>query len=117
MTEEQRLNIADTIDGSKKFMNLVKNYSKIEIIDKGSSIISAVVMIIVVIAISTILLFCVCMALYHTLLIKTNDPVFSYMIMGLGLLLLCVILIMLRRHIILNPIIKLLSNIMFKEDK
>ncbi len=116
MTNHQIQEISDTIDESKKFVNLVKNYSKIEIVDKGSSIISIIITIIVVIAIMTIILFCICMAIYHTLLIKTEDPVFSYLMIGGGLLLFCLIIILLRKHLILNPVIKLLADILFKES-
>ena len=116
MTEEQRIEFAETIDKSKKFLHLVKNYSKIELLDKGSSIISAIIMIIIIISIAAIILFCGCMALYHILLLKTGDPVFSYLMIGLGLLFLVVIFLLLRKHIVLNPVIKLLSKILFKEE-
>ena len=50
MADYQNEDIAKTIDDSKKVVQLVKDYSKMELLDKGSSILTGVILIIVVIS-------------------------------------------------------------------
>lgn len=109
--------IAKTIADGKNFLQLVKNYSKMEVVDKGSSILSTVILIIVVIALATISIFCLCMACYHWLHSKTNDPVLSFSIIALVLLFICTLIILLKKSLIESPIIKMLnSKLSDKED-
>ena len=68
MSEIDNIDIQDTIDEGKRLSNLIKDYTKLELIDKGSSILSTLIIIIVIIAIATIAIFCFCMSLYHFLL-------------------------------------------------
>lgn len=114
---EFKEDISKTVDEGKRWANLLKDYSKMEIIDKGSSIISTLILIIVLIALLTIAIFCLCMALYHCLLTKTADPVLSYSIIALSLIFVCSLILLLRKKIIENPLIRYLSNIFFKNDK
>lgn len=115
MAEYDNEDIVKTIDEGKKFINLVKDYSKLELIDKGSSIISMVILVITIIALSTIAIFCLCMALYHCIVAKTNDPALSYSIITLALLLVCLIIIIARKSLIDNKVIKYLSNLFFNK--
>ena len=115
MADYQNEDIAKTIDDSKKVFQLVKDYSKMELLDKGSSILTGVILIIVVISLSAIAVFCLCMALYHCLLSKTNDPVLSYAIIALSLLFICALIVLLKKVLIENPVIKFISNILFKK--
>ena len=108
--------IQNTIDEGKRLVTLIKDYSKLEIIDKGSSLLSTLIIIVIIIAIVAIALFCFCMALYHFLLAKTNDPVLSYSIIGFALLFLCSLVILLRKPLIENPLIKFLDSILFKSN-
>ena len=117
MDENTEKDIAKTIDEGKRLIKLVKNYSKMEVIDKGASIISALILIIVVIALATIAVFCLSMALYHWLMSKTNDSILSFSIIALALLFICTLIILLKKSLIESPIIKLLNKIFSsKED-
>ena len=117
MAEYDNEEIVKTIDEGKKFIHLVEDYSKLELIDKGSSIISMVILVITIIALSTIAIFCLCMALYHCIVAKTHDPVLSYSIITLALLLVCLIVIIARKSVIENKVIKFLSKTLFNKIK
>ena len=116
MSSHDNIDIQNTIDEGKRLTNLIKDYTKLELIDKGSSLLSTLIIIIVIIAIVAIAIFCFCMALYHFLLAKTGDPCLSYSIIGIALLFLCSIIILLRKPLIENPLIKYLSNVLFKRN-
>lgn len=103
-------NISDTVDEGKKLLQLVKSYSKMEILDKGSSVLSSVILIIIVLALATIAVFCLCMALYHWLLSKTDDPILSYSIISLTILFLCLVILILKNSIIKSPITRMLHK-------
>ena len=49
------------------------------------------------------------------LLSKTNDPVLSYAIIALSLLFICALIVLLKKVLIENPVIKFISNILFKK--
>ncbi len=117
MAEYDNEDIKKTIEEGKRLSSLVEDYVKLELVDKGSSIISKLIIIIVIIAISTIALFCLCMALYHCLLAKTQDPILSYSIIGFFLLFICAIIILMRKSLIENPIIRFLSRTLFNGNQ
>ncbi len=117
MTEQNNNDIKQTVEESKHLSNLYKDYLKLEIIDKGSAIFSTLVLIVVIIAIATIAVFCICMAIYHSLVVKTNDPVLSYSIIALSLLFICLIIILLRKKLIDNALIRLFSKVLFNGKK
>ena len=117
MTEQNNNDIKQTIEESKRLSSLYKDYLKLEIIDKGSSLFSTLVLIIAIIALATIAIFCICMAIYHSLVIKTNDPILSYSIIALSLLFICLIIILLRKKLIDNTLIKLFSKVLFNGEK
>lgn len=116
MNENSEKGIARTIDEGKNFIHLVKNYSKMVAVEKGSSILSTVILIIVVISIATIAVFCLCMACYHWLKSKNNDPVLSFSIIAIGLLFLCTLIILLKKTLIESPVIKMLNKKLSDKD-
>lgn len=110
MEEYAEKEIKKTIEEGKRLVNLVNNYSKMELVDKGSSLLSTLFLTIIVISLATISVFCLCMALYHWLKSKTDDPVLSYSIIALSLLFLCTIIILLKKAFIETPVIKMLNR-------
>ena len=110
MDEIAEKEIKKSIEEGKKLVNLVNNYSKMELVDKGSSLLSTIFLVIIVISLATISIFCLCMALYHWLRSKTDDPVLSYSIIALALLFLCTLIILLKRTFIETPVIKMLNR-------
>jgi hypothetical protein len=110
MDEYTEKEIKQTIEEGKRFVNLVNQYSKMELVDKGSSLLSMIFLIIIVVSLATISIFCLCMALYHWLQSKTNDPVLSYSIIALALLFLCTLIILLKKSFIEAPVIKMLNR-------
>ncbi len=110
MEDNTKNDIAKTIEEGKNLVQLVKNYSKMEIVDKGSSILSTVILIIIIIAIGTIAIFCLCMAFYHWLKSKTNDPILSFSIIAIFLLFLCTLIILFKKTLIESPIIKMINK-------
>ncbi len=117
MDETIEKEIAKTIDDGKDFVKLVKNYSKMEIVDKGSSILSTLILIIIIIAIGTIAVFCLCMAVYHWLKSKNNDPILSYSIIALALLFICTLTVLLKKHLIESPLIRMMNKSMSGKDE
>lgn len=116
MNESTEKDIARTIDEGKNLMQLVKNYSKMVVVEKGSSVISALILIIVVISLATIAVFCLCMACYHWLKSKNNDPVLSFSIIAMGLLFLCTLIILLKKTLIESPVVRILNKKLSDKD-
>ena len=110
MEEYAEKEIKKTIEEGKRLVNLVNNYSKMELVDKGSSLLSTLFLTIIVISLATISVFCLCMALYHWLKSKTDDPVLSDSMIALSLLFLCTIIILLKKAFIETPVIKMLNR-------
>ena len=105
------------IGDGKRLVKLAKDYSRMEIIDKGSSIISSIILALVIISLATIAVFFLCMALYHSLNNKVNDPVLSYSILAIGILFLCVLVLLLKKTLISKPTIKMLNTKLFSQSE
>jgi len=113
MAEYNNEDIEYTVVKGRELTSLLRDYIKLEVIDKGSSLLTFLLTIILVIAFATIAIFCLCMAFYHYLLQATNNPILSYSIIGLIFLVICLLILLLRKSLIENRLIKFLSNKLF----
>ncbi len=109
-------NFKDLIAEIKKYLELQKEYTKIEITEKLSILISLLTMCMVFILIGTIALLFFSFALAHYMAQFVGGLGASLSIMGGVLILLILIIYLVRKKLILNPMINFLARLFLNDS-
>ena len=105
-----------TVDEGKHMLRLVQRYAKLELTDKMSAIITMLVLIVLVSIFSIVALFFIGMFVVTELNTLLNNMALSYAITGVALLLLCILIVLLRKAIIERPVTKQMKSMFFQDE-
>ena len=110
-------NIKELFSEIRKYLVLQKEYGKVEMTEKLSAIMSAMVMGGVVLILSAIALFYLSLGAAYMLAEQVGGMGWSLLIMAGALLLILLIVYLNRKRWIYNPIINFLANLFLNDSK
>lgn len=105
------------LDDGKHLAELVRQYAKLELADKTARILTTATLLAVMISIGALVLLCITLACVQAVEQLTANKILSYAIVALALILLMAIIALLRREIIIRPIVRKVMSIFFKQSK
>lgn len=101
----------------KKYLELQKEYTKIEITEKLAILLSTLIMILVLIILCMVALFYLLFALAYVLEPVVGGLMVSFSIIaGINLLLIAIVIIF-RKKFIINPMVNFLANLFLTDSK
>jgi hypothetical protein len=109
--------VQQTIDDGKRWWRLVQRYAKLEAADKLSSIVGALVLGAILLVFVLIAIGCLSIFAAHRLTVLTGDLALSYALVGVGWLLLCVLVLLVRKALIVRPLQKKFQHSFFKDER
>ena len=95
----------------RKYIDLQKEYTKLEITEKLTKIFSTLIMVFILIALGMLALFYSLFALAYLLAPALGSLAASFGIIVLILLVICVIIAIFRKELIIHPVVNYLANI------
>lgn len=100
----------------KKYLKLQKEYTKLEITEKLSILLSALVLLSVVIILCMVALFYLSFALAYILDPLVGGLMVSFSIIAAFHLLLVLLVITFRKKLIINPMVNFIAGLFFEND-
>lgn len=113
---QSRQNVQQAVDEGKQLWSLVQKYAKLELVERLTSIYTALILGGVLFVICSIALYCFCMYLVHVLEAQTENLALSFAIVGFALLLIGFLVFCFRNTLIIRPIIKSLIKDNFADE-
>jgi len=101
----------------KKYMELQKDYVKFELTEKLTIIFSTLILIAVVITLSIVVLFYLSLSLAHFLAPYVGGLTVGYLIVAGIFLVLTGILYLLRKKLIITPLVNFFANLFLNDSK
>ena len=108
--------LQSTLNDGKQIAKLARRYAKLEVTEKLSSVTSTLVLIAIITAVGMIALFCIGMFFVTELGNLTGNMAWGYAIVGLFFLLLCLIILLVRKALIDSPIRRSMISKFFKDE-
>lgn len=112
MNESSTTKIRQLIQEVKIYLELQKDYLRLELTEKLTLIISALVLIIALVILGMVVLFFLFISLAHLLAPYVGGLAGSYAIIAGVVLLIIILIYLLRNKIIVNPIVNLFAKIL-----
>jgi len=109
--------VQQTIDDGKRWWQLVQRYAKLEAADKLSSIVGALVLGAILLVFILIAIGCLSIYAAHRLTTMTGDIALSYALIGMGWLVVCVLVMLVRKSLIVRPLQKKFQHSFFKDER
>lgn len=101
----------------KKYLNLQKEYAKLEITEKLTTLLSALVLLLVVVIFGMVALFYLSFALAYVLGPHVGGLMVSFSIIACFHILLIILVIVFRKKLIINPMVNFIAGLFFDNDK
>lgn len=95
----------------KKYLELQKEYTKLEIIEKLSILLSTFILVVLVVTLSVVVLFHLSFSLVYVLLPLVGSLITSYAIIACFHILLIILLVLFRKKFIINPTVKFIAKL------
>lgn len=100
----------------KKYVDLQKDYIKLELTEKLTAIFSALILGLLIVLLSIVILFYLSLSLAHLLAPHVGGLSVAYLIIAGIVILLIVLLYVLRKSLIINPIVNFLANLFLNDS-
>jgi len=112
--QEPSINFQQLYDDVKKYVELQTEYIKVEFVEKLTILLSALLIIALILVLAIAALFYLFFSLAYAL-----EPVLGSLALSFGIIsgiyaALIVIFVLLRRQIVINPLVKFLTNLFLK---
>ena len=104
-------NIRELIQDCKTYLEMQKEYTKLELTEKLTVIFSAVVLIILLTLLTIVVLFYLSVSLALYLAPLVGGLIVSFAIIAGVIVLLMLVIYLLRKHIIVNPLVNFFAKI------
>lgn len=101
----------------KRYIQLQFEYTKVEAVEKITILLSTLLVVGLVIALSLVVLFYLCFALAYALEPVLGSLALSFVLVSAIYILLIVLLVIFRKKIIVNPLVRFLSRLFLKNDE
>ena len=95
----------------KKYLELQKEYTKLEIIEKTSQLLSTLLLVLLLITLGVVVLFHLSFTLVYVLARLVGGLMMSFALITCFHILLIVLLVSFRRRLIINPITKFIAKL------
>lgn len=95
----------------KKYLELQKEYTKLEVTEKISIMLSTFILVVLVITLSVVVLFHLSSALVYILAPLVGGLMMSYLIIACFHILLIILLVAFRKKFIINPTVKFIARL------
>ena len=95
----------------KKYLELQKEYTKLEVTEKLSILLSTFILVVLVVTLSVVVLFHLSSALVYVLAPLVGGLMASYALIACFHILLIVLLIIFRKQLIINPTVKFIAKL------
>lgn len=95
----------------KKYLELQKEYTKLEIIEKLSKLLSTLLLVLLLVTLSVVVLFHLSFTLVYVLAPLVGGLMISFALITCFHILLVVLLVILRKKLIINPITKFIAKL------
>lgn len=102
------------IEEISRLISLKKEYLKLDILEKGGLLLSNMVLIIAALLLGCFALLCLSFALAYLLGAWLGSFILAFLIVALLYIVLIIILIRCKETLVINPIIRILANSIFK---
>lgn len=106
-------NLQQLFSEFKKYLILQKEYTKLEITEKLSILLSALVLLLVVIILGMVALFYLSFALAYILASLVGGLMISFSIIACFHFLLILLIIIFRKRLIINPMVNFIAGLFF----
>lgn len=97
----------------RKYLNLQKEYTKLEVTEKLSILLSTLILLLVVITLGMVALFYLSFALAYVLAPLVGGLMGSFGILACFHILLIILIIVFRKRFIINPLINFIAGLFF----
>ena len=108
--------IKDLISDFKQYLRLQKEYTQLEITEKLSILLSTLITIIVLIILSTVVLFYLTLSFAFLIAPYIGGMVSSFAIIAILYIILILITISCKKKLIINPMVRFLANLFITND-
>lgn len=95
----------------KKYLQLQKEYTKLEIIEKLSKLLSTLLLVLLLVTLSVVVLFHLSFTLVYVLAPLVGGLMISFALITCFHILLVALLVILRKKLIINPITKFIAKL------
>lgn len=95
----------------KKYLELQKEYTKLEITEKLSILLSTLILVLLVVILSVVVLFHLSFTLVYVLAPLVGGLIASYALIACFHILLIVLLVLFRKKLIINPTVKFIAGL------
>ncbi|MCD7901292.1 MAG: phage holin family protein [Bacteroides sp.] len=110
-------NVRELIQDFKKYLQLQKEYTQLEITEKVTTIISSILLITIMAILGMIVLFYLSLAFVYLLAPYVGGLIVSFTITAGIVLLVMLMAYVFRQHLIITPLVNFLANIFAKKPK
>ena len=100
----------------RKYLNLQKEYTKLEVTEKLSILLSTLILLLVVITLGMVALFYLSFALAYVLAPLVGGLMGSFGILACFHILLIILIILFRKRLIMQPMVNFLANLLLNDD-
>ena len=104
-----------TLDEGRRMWELVREYAKLEVVEKLSFVLSMLIVGGVLMCLFAIVLYCLCMFFVARLTVTTGSEALSFLIVGFVLVAVAGIFVYLRKSFVTRPVIRALMKEFFKK--
>lgn len=111
----QDSDMQQTLDEGRRMWGLVREYAKLEVVDKLSFVLSLLIVGGVLMCLFAIALYCLCMFIVARLTVSTGSEALSFLIVGFALMAVAGIFVYLRKSFVTRPVIRALMKEFFKK--
>lgn len=101
----------------RKYLKLQKEYTILEVTEKVSKLISALILFLVIVILGTVALFYASFALAYILEPLVGSLMLSYSILACFHILLVIVAIIYRKQLIINPMVNYIARIFIDNEK
>ena len=95
----------------KKYLELQKEYTKLEVTEKLSILLSTLILVLLVVILGVVVLFHLSFTLVYVLAPLVGGLIASYALIACFHVLLIILLVLFRKRLIINPTVKFISGL------
>jgi len=108
--------VKQLVEETKSYLELQKQYVRLELTEKLTILLSTMVLVLLLVILGMVALFYLSFALAYVLEPLVGGLMGSFAIITLFLLLIMIAIYMMRKQIIINPIVRFLAKLFLQED-
>lgn len=115
-TDKNNKSFKNLIDECKKYIDLQKEYVRLELIEKLTIVISTVILIMLMVVLAIVVLFYLSFSVAYLLEPHVGGLTNSYLILSGIFLVFSLVIYVFRKKLIITPILNFIANLFYNND-